>query len=96
MHSIFEWDPGKEIANRRKHGISFYEATTAFYDPDALYKADPDHSIDEERFLLIGMSETMNLLVISHCYRSEDRNIRIISARRADAEEAQDYRRKLQ
>ena len=65
----FEWDENKNIANRKKHNISFEEAQTAFYDDNALLIDDPDHSEEEERFILLGFSHKANLLVVCHCYR---------------------------
>ena len=59
----------KNTINKRKHGVSFEEAQTVFYDPDALVISDPDHSIDEDRFLILGFSIELNLLIVSHCYR---------------------------
>ncbi len=87
----FEWDPGKEAANRRKHGISFEEATTVFADEQALVIEDPDHAEEEERFILLGLSSALRTLVVCHCYRVDDSVIRIISARKADKEEQADY-----
>ncbi len=87
----FVWDPGKERANRRKHGISFQEAQTAFYDENAKVYADPDHSQDEDRFILVGLSYRLRTLVVCHCYRENDSVIRIISARKADKEEESVY-----
>ena len=80
---VFEWDPAKNVINQRKHGISFEEAQTVFADEKALLIADPDHSILEDRFILLGQSLRVNLLVVCHCYRSSESVIRIISARRA-------------
>jgi uncharacterized DUF497 family protein len=86
----FEWDRSKNASNVRKHGVSFEEAQTAFADEQAIVIADPDHSVDEERFVLLGMSTT-RLLVVCHCYRSGDEVIRIISARRATRQERATY-----
>lgn len=83
----FEWDERKNIINKRKHNISFEEAVTVFYDEDALIICDPDHSIDEERFIILGNSNLANLLVVCHCYRKSDSVIRIISARKATPKE---------
>lgn len=80
---VFEWDPAKNVINQRKHGISFEEGQTVFADEKALLIADPDHSILEDRFILLGQSRRLNLLVVCHCYRSSESVIRIISARRA-------------
>lgn len=87
----FEWDDRKNAQNRRKHGISFEEAQTVFFDEQALLIADPDHSEHEERFILLGMSSALRTLVICHCYRREPDVIRLISARRADRQEREDY-----
>ena len=87
----FEWDKSKATANVKKHGISFEEAKSVFVDERAKLIADPDHSYDEDRFLLLGYSSTLRLLVICHCYRSGDNVIRIISARKADKREARNY-----
>ena len=87
----FEWDPRKAAANRRKHGISFEEASTAFSDELGLIIPDPDHSDDEDRFILLGLSVALRLLVVVHCFREEDGVIRIISARKATKRESRDY-----
>jgi uncharacterized DUF497 family protein len=87
----FEWDERKNRANRRKHGVSFEEAQTAFYDANALAYADPDHSEDEDRFILLGLSFRLRTLVVCHCYRETEEVIRIISARKADRNEQRDY-----
>jgi uncharacterized DUF497 family protein len=79
----FEWDPAKSRANRRKHGVSFEEARTVFLDEDALLKPDEDHSDDEDRFILLGLSSTLRVILVCYCYRQEDEVIRIISARKA-------------
>lgn len=89
----FEWDPGKAEANLRKHGVSFEDARSVFGDEYALLMDDPDHSDDEDRFILLGLSQSLRLLVVVHCYREADRVIRIISARKADAEERSSYPR---
>ncbi len=86
----FEWDVNKDAANQRKHGVSFEEAETAFIDEHARLIADPDHSEEEDRFILLGMSRQFRLLVVCHCVRNEDR-IRIISARRANQSEKNSY-----
>ena len=87
----FEWDAKKAAVNRRKHGVSFEEARSAFLDEYARLIDDPDHSDDEERFVLLGLSSSLRLLVVSHCCRSEASVIRIISARKATAAEARFY-----
>lgn len=92
---IFEWDEGKSRANRRKHGVSFEEARSAFLDEYARVLPDDEHSEDEERFLLLGMSASLRVVVVCHCYRRKDEVIRIISARKADRDEQDQYRRWL-
>jgi uncharacterized protein len=87
----FEWDPRKASANRRKHGVSFEDAQTAFADERARLIDDPDHSEEEDRFVLLGLSSSLRLLVVAHCYRAEGNVIRIISARKATREEQADY-----
>lgn len=89
---VFEWDENKNEINKVKHNISFEEAKTVFYDEYALVRDDPDHSEDENRFLILGFSSLANMLVVSHCYRTEDEIIRIISARKATKNEAKQYR----
>lgn len=92
MESIrFEWDENKDKINRKKHGISFEEATTVFYDEEALLISDPEHSDEEERFILLGLSKAANLLVVCHCLRESETIIRIISARKATKNEAKQY-----
>lgn len=88
----FEWDSKKAQANLRRHKVSFEDAQSVFSDERALLIDDPDHSEDEERFVLLGLSQSLRLLVVVHCYRAEGRVIRIISARKADAEEQSIYR----
>lgn len=87
----FEWDPRKAAANLRKHGVSFADAQTVFADEHARLIDDPDHSEDEARFLLLGLSSALRLLVVAHCYRAEGNVIRIISARKATREEQACY-----
>jgi hypothetical protein len=87
----FEWDDRKNALNRRKHGISFEEAQTVFFDEQALLIADPDHSEQEERFILLGLSSALRTLVVCHCYRREGDVIRLVSARRADPQEREAY-----
>lgn len=86
-----EWDPRKAEANRKKHGVSFEDAQTVFSDERARLIDDPDHSEEEERFLLLGLSSSLRLLVVAHCYRSDGNVIRIISARKATREEERFY-----
>lgn len=87
----FEWDLAKAAANLKKHGIGFDEAKSVFADERAKLIADPGHSEDEDRFLLLGLSTRLKLLVVCHCYRSKSNTIRIISARKATATESWDY-----
>jgi uncharacterized protein len=87
----FEWDERKNKSNRRKHGISFQEAQTAFSDECGIVIDDPEHSDDEPRFVLLGMSAALRVLVVCHCYRASGDVVRIISARRADRSEQSDY-----
>ena len=87
----FTWSSEKDFLNRKKHGVSFEEARSAFFDERARLMHDPDHSEQEDRFLLLGMSRKLRLLVVCHCYRESEEEIRIISARRATAAEAEQY-----
>ena len=89
--TYFEWDAAKESENIRKHGLSFYEAITVFDDEDALYLYDDSHSGIEDRFIIIGMSDKANILLVCHCYREDDSVIRIISAREATGTESKLY-----
>ena len=87
----FEWDERKNRENKRKHKVSFEEAQSVFLDENALRFFDPDHSQDEDRFLMLGMSFTLRVLVVCHCYREDESVIRIISARKANKREQSDY-----
>ena len=87
----FEWDIAKNRLCKRKHGVSFEEAQSVFLDENAIRYYDPDHSEDEDRFILLGLSFRLRVLVVCHCYRVNDTMIRIISARRADRTETEDY-----
>jgi uncharacterized protein len=87
----FEWDKRKEKLNIKKHGVSFEEARSAFYDENAIQYLDPDHSEEEERFILLGISYKLRALVVCHCVRESDIVIRIISARKADNGEEKEY-----
>jgi uncharacterized DUF497 family protein len=87
----FEWDGRKNKANQKKHGVSFEEAQTAFYDAHAIQFFDPDHSEQEDRFLLLGLSIRLRALVVCHCFRENQAVIRLISARKADSAEEQEY-----
>lgn len=86
----FEWDSAKSKSNKKKHGVSF-EAQSVFRDPSARLISDPDHSTEEDRFVLLGFSEHLRLLVVCHCYRDRDSIIRIISARKATRKESKLY-----
>ena len=86
-----EWDPSKAAVNLSKHGVSFEEAITAFADEFGRIIPDPDHSDDEERFILLGMSWSLRVLVVCHCYREASSVIRIISARKATKSERAQY-----
>ena len=87
----FVWDEKKDRANQRKHRISFAEARTVFYDESAREYSDPDHSESEERFILLGISCRLRVLVVCHCYRESESVIRIISARMAQRSEEETY-----
>ena len=89
----FEWDENKNQINQSKHGIDFDEAKTVFYDDDAIVFDDPEHSAEEERFLILGITKHENLCIVSHCYRDGDNIIRIISARKATKNETKTYNR---
>ncbi|MGD8845817.1 MAG: BrnT family toxin [Desulfobacteraceae bacterium] len=91
---IFEWDDHKNASNKRKHGVSFEEAQTVFFDEKAIEFDDPDHSIQEERFILLGLSQSLKVLVVCHCYRRDESKIRIISARKATRKEQGVYFRR--
>ena len=90
----FEWDNNKAEINLKKHGISFEEARSVFYDELALEFYDDEYSEWEERFLMLGVSNKLNLLLICHCYRESTGNIRIISARKATKNESKHYYRR--
>ena len=88
---IFEWDSVKADLNYTKHKVTFEEVKSVFYDENAILIADPDHSsIEEDRFIMLGLSSELHMLVVCHCYRKNDR-IRIISARKANMAEAAQY-----
>ena len=87
----FAWDEEKQEINVKKHGITFLEAATVFDDANALIRDDPDHSQEEDRFVIIGFSESARLLIVCHCYRTDDSVIRIISARKANRKERKEY-----
>lgn len=88
----FEWDSSKAVSNAKKHKVTFEVAKTVFYDDFAVQFFDEEHSFDEERFLLLGMSSDARLLLVCHCERGDGDVIRIISARKATESEAQNYR----
>jgi uncharacterized DUF497 family protein len=87
----FKWEPRKASANLKKHGVSFEEAKSVFYDESAKLISDPDHSEDEERFILLGLSHSLRMILVCHCYRSEGNVVRIISARKAMPKESNAY-----
>jgi uncharacterized protein len=89
----FDWDGRKAASNRRKHGVSFEEARSAFLDEDALLMPDPEHGREEDRFLLLGLSWALRLLIVCHCYRGDEGVIRMISARKANRSERAQYER---
>lgn len=87
----FEWDVRKADSNRKKHRVSFEEAKSVFYDEHAIQFFDPEHSEGEDRFILLGISFRLSVVVVCHCYRENERLIRLISARKADKQEEKDY-----
>jgi len=87
----FIWDPSKAASNRRKHGVSFEEAQSAFADENGLLLDDPDHSEDEDRYVLLGLSAEIRIVVVIHAVRGRGNEIRIISARRATRREYRQY-----
>ena len=87
----FEWDVRKANANAKKHGVTFEEAKSVFIDERAKLIDDPDHSEEEDRFVLLGFSSALRLLLVCHCYRLEGNVIRIISARKANGRESNSY-----
>lgn len=89
----FQWDEQKNKINQQKHGISFEEAESVFFDDYAVQFWDEDHSQEEERFLLLGISSKMRRLLVVHCFREEDSIIRVISARKPTKNESKEYRR---
>jgi uncharacterized protein len=91
----FEWDESKNTSNLKKHSVSFEEAKSVFYDPYARLISDPEHSESEDRFIILGLSRKLNVLVVCHCYRKSDEVIRIISARKATKQESSYYGGKL-
>ena len=91
----FEWDPGKARTNLAKHGVSFEEAASAFYDEFGLLLDDPEHSEEEDRFVLLGLSSFLHVLVVVHCFREQEDSIRIISARHATHAETRLYQEQM-
>ena len=89
----FIWDEDKNKTNQKKHGISFDEAKTVFFDENAIEFLDPDHSKEEDKFILLGFSFQLRMLVVCYCYRENDTVIRIISARKATNKERLNYER---
>jgi uncharacterized DUF497 family protein len=87
----FDWDERKNRGNRTKHGVWFEEAQSVFHDPHARLFHDPEHSEDEDRFILLGVSSAARTLVVVHCYRQADSLVRIISARKATRKEIRSY-----
>jgi len=87
----FVWDPRKNLINQTKHDIDFDEAKTVFFDEFARVIFDPSHSTEEDRFIILGLSSKLRLLVVCHCYRESDSIIRLISARKANKKEAVSY-----
>ena len=90
----FDWDERKNRENQRKHKVSFEEAQTVFLDENAVRFFDPDHSEDEDRFILLGISFKLRVLVVCHCFRESEKVVRLISARKADKAEERDYWRR--
>ncbi len=92
MHDIkFILDPRKDHSNQRKHGISFSEAMSVFFDVNGKLIHDPDHSEQEDRFILLGLSNRIRVIVVCHCFRENESSIRIISARKANSNESELY-----
>jgi len=92
---LFEWDKNKESQNIIKHKVSFEEAKSVFYDENARLIPDPEHSENEERFILLGLSIKFRIIVVVHCFRKNDEIIRIISARKATKKEINIYKENL-
>ena len=92
---LFEWDERKSESNKAKHKVSFEEAQTVFFDSNARVIFDPDHSQDEDRFIILGLSSALRVLVVCHCVKKGGELIRIISARKANTNEKKQYKRYL-
>ena len=88
---FFQWDERKSRENKQKHKVSFEEAQTVFFDENAIRFFDPEHSEDEDRFLMLGMSFSLRVLVVCHCYQENESTIRLISARKANKHERLEY-----
>ena len=91
----FEWDEKKAASNAKKHGVTFEEARTVFYDENAIQFYDPDHSDEEDRFILLGLSFKPQVLVVCHCFRETETVVRIISARKATTKERKPYANRI-
>ena len=91
MDIQFTWDRSKVHSNEQKHGIAFEEAVTVFVDDNALLIPDPRHSVEEDRFLILGMSFKLRTLVVCHCHKQKHEIVRIISARKATSQERKQY-----
>jgi uncharacterized DUF497 family protein len=91
MNDFFRWDHLKDLSHRAKHVVGFHEASSVFYDDHARLMTDPDHLVEEDRFVILGMSSSMRILVVVHSYRQKDEVIGIISARKATKSEARHY-----
>jgi uncharacterized DUF497 family protein len=87
----FSWDDRKNEVNEKKRGVSFAEAKTVFFDENAIRYFDPDHSDDEDRFLMVGVSQKLRIIIACHCFGEDDSVIRIISARKATKGEEDNY-----
>jgi uncharacterized DUF497 family protein len=88
---VFEWDDKKAIENKKKHGVTFEEAQSVFFDDQAIQFWDSPHSEKEDRFLMLGLSYKLRILLVVHCFRETDSTIRIISARKATKTETLFY-----
>lgn len=88
---VFEWNEAKSASNAKKHGVTFDEAQSVFYDENAIQFFDPEYSEEEDRFILLGTSFKSKTLVVCHCFKEEETKVRIISARKADKDEQQAY-----
>ncbi len=95
MTLTFSWDQRKDLNNQKKHNIPFEEAQSIFFDENALLIYDPDHSHDEDRFILLGLISKFRLIIVSHCYQKNNSVIRIISARKATNKEQKKYKEAL-